>query len=262
MNTNKIDNKAEIIEFNSLEEFYNYLVKTPINNAFKNKELSSITGSEEFTKTESFDEAVNLFKNGWTDMANKLVQKLKVIENDVKPMMKPKNTFGVSGYQAIVPLYLQGVPNNMATKKMIPVKQKVVTVNKSINYKCGVTTDQIIEESVKALQIIKKVESQNHRCNLNIVLSTTAGYPKKQFVIKIRIKSANERLNISKVAFPLVHPSMLRRLMFRFIEVYPNVTQHFVRGYGTPAKTDELKKILKGEYVLSNFIPDNMYELE
>jgi len=254
MRVNQITSKTEVIEYDSLHEFYEYLINTPFNNAFRWARHASVTGSYDFTKTENFNEAVELFKNGWSDMATKLVQKLKVIENEAKTIMKPKNALGVAGYQVIVPLYLQGVPNNMVTKKMVPVKQKVITLNKSIDYRGGVDADQIIEESIKAMQIVKKLEAQGYRCNLNIVLGTTDGYPPKQFVVKVRIKSANEKLNVSKLAFPLVHPSMLRRLFFRFIEVYPNVTEAFVNGYGKPATSDEMREIFKGEYLLPNFI--------
>ena len=244
----------EVIEYDSLNDFYKYICDTPFNEAFRWADHSSVSGDMSFTKTRDFEEAVNLFKNGWSDMANKLVQKLKVIENKTQPTMKPRNTLSVCGYQAIVPLYLQGALNNMMSKKMVPVKQKVITLNKSIDYKAKVSADQIIEESIKAMQIVKKLEAQGYRCNLNIVLGTTAGYPSKQFVVKVRIKSANEKLNVSKLAFPLVHPSMLRRLFFRFIEVYPNVTKEFVFGYGRPATSEDLRDMFKGEYLLPNFI--------
>jgi hypothetical protein len=246
---------TEVIEYDSLQEFYNYLISTPFNEAFRWNKHSSVEASEHFTQTKTFEEAVVLFKNGWSDMASKLVQKLKVIENKTEPTMKPRNTTGMCGYQAIVPMYLNGQPNNMLNKKMVPVKQKVITLNKSIDYNGGVRTDQIIEESIKAMQIIKKLEAQGYRCNLNIVLGAAAGFSKeKQFYIKVRIKSANEKLNISKLAFPLVHPSMLRRLFFRFIEVYPTVTKDFVYGYGRPSKSHELRGVFKGEYLLPNFI--------
>ena len=254
MRANQITNKTEVIEYDSLHEFYEYLIHTPFNDAFRWAKHSSVEGSYYFTKTKDFSEAVELFKNGWSDMATKLVQKLKVIESKTELTMKPKNVLGVAGYQVIVPLYLQGVPNNMVTKKMVPVKQKVITLNKSIDYKGSISSDQIIEESIKAMQIVKKLEAQGYRCNLNIVLGTTEGYPSKQFVVKVRIKSANEKLNVSKLAFPLVHPSMLRRLFFRFIEVYPHITKSFVRGYGKPATSSELRNIFKGEYLLPNFI--------
>lgn len=256
MKTEQINSKTEIIQFDSLQDFYKYICDTPFNEAFRWVEHSSVTGDKHWTKTENFEEAVQLFKNGWSDMATKLVQKLKVIENKTEPTMKPRNKLDVCGYQAIVPLYIQGVPNNMMNKKMVPVKQKVITLNKSLDYNGGVSSDQIIDESIKAMQIIKKLEAQGFRCNLNIVLGTTAGWraDEKQFVLKIRIKSANEKMNVSKLAFPLVHPSMLRRLFFRFMEVYPKVTKNFTSGYGRPAKSSELRDVFKGEYLLPNFI--------
>ena len=258
MKTQKIKSNVEAVEFDGLGEFYEYLIHTPFNDAFKSAHHSSIEGTYSFTKTESFDEAVQLFKNGWSDMAQKLVQKLKVIENKSQPVMKPRNTLGVAGYQAIVPLYLQGAPNNMMSKKMVPIKQKVVTINKSIDYAANVSSATIIEESIKALQIIKKLEAQGYRVNLNVVLGSRGYDSVKKFVVKIRIKSASEKLNVSKLAFPLVHPSMLRRLFFRFIEVYPGITKSFVDGYGFPSTSSELKQALKDEYLLPNFIKDDV----
>lgn len=254
MRTEQINSKTEVIQFDSLHEFYDYAVHTPFNEAFCWAKHSSVEGSYHFTKTSDFSEAVELFKNGWSDMAEKLTQRLKVAESKMEPVMKPRNTTSMCGYQAIVPMYLNGQPNNMLNKKMVPVKQKVITLNKSIDYHGGVDADDIIEESIKAMQIVKKLESQGYRCNLNLVLGSTAGYPEKQFVLKIRIKSANEKMNTSKLAFPLVHPSMLRRLFFRFIEVYPKVTKSFVGGYGHPATSKELRTVFKDEYLLPNFI--------
>lgn len=256
MKTNQVNEKTEIIQYESLKEFYDYLCATPFNEAFRWDRHGSVENGYKFTQTNSFDEAVNLFKNGWSEMAGKLVQKLKVAEEKTVAMPKARNKLDVCGYQAIVPLYLQGVPNNMMNKKITPVKQKVITLNKSIDYNAMTSTEEILDESIKAMQIIKKLESQGYRCNLNIVLGTTAGYGKeaKQFVVKIKIKSASEKLNISKLAFPLVHPSMLRRLMFRFIEVYPKVTKAFVHGYGHPAYSGELRKLFADEYLLPNFI--------
>ena len=255
-------NKTEVVEYNSLNEFYEYIVRTPFNKAFCWAKHYSTDNTFSFTKTKDFDEATDLFKHGWSDMASKLVQKIKVIEDKTETLTKPKNVLGVSGYQAIVPLYLQDVPNNMVTKKMMPIKQKVITLNKSVDYASGTSSDQIESESIKAMQIIKKLEVQGYRCNLNIVLGTFDSDSQKKFVVKVRIKSANEKLNVSKLAFPLVHPSMLRRLFFRFIEVYPSITKDFVENYGTPAKSSELRSIFKDEYLLPNFIKKDVNKIK
>lgn len=259
MKVTKLNEKTEIIEYDSLNEFYNYLCETPFNDAFRWAEHQSVSSSKYWTKTESFDEAVKLLKEGWSDMASKLVQKLKVIESKTQPTMKPKTTLGVCGYQAVVPLYLNGVPTNMVNKKMVPIKQKVITLNKSIDYNAMVSSDDIIKESIKAMQIVKKLEAQGYRCNLNLVLGSER--PKKQFVLKIRIKSANEKMNVSKLAFPLVHPSMLRRLFLRFMEVYPNVTKDFVSGYGKPAPSAQMRELFEGEYLLPNFIKKDVEKI-
>ncbi len=262
MKVSKVASKTEVIEYESLTEFYDYICKTPFNNAFRWEEHKSVTGNRWFTKTANFEEATKLFKEGWSDMATKLTQKLKVIENKTEPTMKPRNTLGVAGYQAIVPLYLQGVPTNMVTKKMIPIKQKVITINKSIDYSAGISSDTIIDESIKALQIIKKLEAQGYRCNLNIVLGSKSDkYTSYGFFVKIRIKSANEKLNVSKLAFPLVHPSMLRRLFFRFEEVYPNITKNFVSNYGYPATPDDLRTVFHDEYLLPQFISKDVNKI-
>lgn len=251
---------TEVIEYNSLSEFYNYIMNTPYNKTFENHSHSSETGSESFTKTYSFDEAVSLFKNGWVDMSTKLTQKLNVADKNLRSNRRPKTILSVQGYQAVVPLYLNGCPQNMVNSKMVSVKQKIITLNKSVTYSAYITTKQIEDESVKAMQIVKRLESQGYRCNLNIVLGIFKGT--RRFIVKVRIKNANEKLNVSKLAFPMVHPSMLRRLFFRFIEVYPKVTNAFVQGYGQPIKGGALREFLdKKEILLPDTIVKNVNKI-
>lgn len=248
---------AESVEFINMEEFYKYLCKMPFNNSFRWAKHLSVDGKYSFTKTYNFDEAVELMKNGWTDMAKTLTNKIKV-ETKATPLMKSKTTYGVAGYQAIVPLYLNGVPTNMASKKNVPTKQKVVIITKCIQYSWTTTTDEIIEESIKVFKIIKKLEAQGYRCILNVAKMIYKNGKAYQF--KIRVKNATEKMNVSKLAFPMVHPSMPRRLLFRMLEVHPNVPSDFVGNYGTPITDfDSIMKVFapeKGEYILPSILPD------
>lgn len=255
----KIIGKTEVVEYNSLSEFYDYIMNTPTNESFRFVRLSSMKGSYNFTQTNSFDEAVELFKTGWSSMSEKLEGRLKAEAGNMEMAMISKNIVSVQGYHPIVPLYLNGIPANMVSRKMQPMKQKIITVNKSVSYSAMTSTDEIIKQSVKALAIIRKLENQNYRCNLNIILGTE--YVNDGYVIKVRIKSANERLNINKLSFPLVHPSMLRRLFLRFIEVYPNIPPGFTFGYGRPMSPDELRKWCKDEILLPQFINKDIKEI-
>lgn len=254
-----IEGKEFCVEFSSIEEFYDYLCNTPFNDAFKNATHHSIAETYKFTKTHSFDEAVNLMRNGWDDMAQELTKQLSAKKISVQHGTKTRSVYDVAGFQACVPRYLQGIPTNMINQRKMPVKDKVITINKSIGYPGNIKTDVIIEESVKALQIVKKLESQGFRVNLNLIHGTEHGGVR--ICTKIRVKKANERLNISKLAFCFVHPSMLRRLMFRFIEVYPKVTSGFVGGYGYVTSTKNLKFFCEGDFLIPSFVKQDVNDI-
>lgn len=258
MNIEK-DGKAQKIEFGSLNEFYEYIINTPLNESFRWKNLaSSQTDRYWFTQTHSFEEACELFKNGWSDMSEELTQRLKA-EGVFEPTMTYKNVQSVEGFHPIVPLYLMGIPTNMVSKKLTPMKQKVININKAITYIASTKKEDIIDESIKAFKIIKKLESQNYRVNLNIVHGVYE-YDEKYFV-KIRLKSANEKLNISKLAFPLVHPSMLRRLILRFEEVYPDVSSSFTYGYGRVAFPNDYRYVWPNDILLPNRISKDVNKI-
>ena len=246
-------------EFSSLNDFEQYITNTPLNEVFRWSKLQSVTSPESFTQTKNYEEAAQLFKNGWQDMAQKLTKQLKVHEQQVENAMVQKVMFDIVGFQASVPRYLQGIPTSMVNKKVVPVKQRVITLNKDISYNAGIKTADIIEASVQTLQLIKKIEAQGIRVNLNLIWGVKAGGTKE--VAKIRLKSANERLNISKLAFPLVHPSMLRRLCFRYLEVAPTINQSYHWGYGTPMDGLELRNYCKDEYVLPRLFNGDITKL-
>lgn len=242
-----------IHKFNSLSEFCEYITTTPTNNLFTNKSLSSQVVDYEWTQTHDFNEAIGLLKNGWSTMAKELETKLKANKSKMQHETHRKNYFDVVGFQASVPRYLQGIPTNMVNQRAVIQKQKVITFNKDISYGGSVKAEEIVENSVKALSIIQQIESQGIRCNLNLILGVYKGNEYHQ--LKIKLKGANERLNVSKLAFPLVHPSMLRRLYLRFVEVEPTFKHRgFIDGYGTPMENKRLQ--CKGEYLLPRFIKD------
>lgn len=244
--------QCTVREYESMSEFTDHINHDKLHSYFDKNKPQSETLPFNFTQTNSFNEAVTLFSNGWTEKATELQKKLEASKiKNLSAGSTVKNFYSVSGFQASVPRYLQGIPENMINSKKVVNKQKVITFNKAISYSAGVSANQILEESVKALTIIAKIESQGVRCNLNVVQASHEGDHTE--IIKVRIKSANERLNISKVAFPMVHPSMLRRLMFRAIEISNTVQSDFFYGYGHPLSSDILKKILNDQK--EQFIP-------
>lgn len=240
-------------EFGSISQFYDYICNTPVNGAFRWKPLKSSDTSDlkyEFTKTRSFKEASDLLRDGWDEMAQDLTNRLNVSVKTI-PTMQRKSVLSVAGYQPVVALYLAGVPQNMIDTKMVPVKSKIINITKSINYSGGTSTSMIIKESVKAMQVVKRLEAQGYRVNLSITLGTAADH--RNVLCKVCIKRAGEKLNVSKLAFPMLHPSMLRRLFFRYIEVCPDVTHGYTYGYGHPVEFADMCKAFPNDVVLPAF---------
>ena len=191
-----------------------------------------------FTETESYEQAEQFMLYGWDEGTKKINQKLKGnISYNTGNGYKNKQVYGVQGFQACVPRYLQGVPENMIGTKRVVTKQKVINIYRNIVYDWKVKTNTIMDENIKVFKCIQKLEAQGYRVNLNVV----CGVKNKgtNTIITVKIKDAGQRLNIKQTVFPLVHPSMLRRICFAIIERVREVKSI---SYGTPIEDASMFK--------------------
>ena len=248
---------SRIVSFDSISEFLKYIKDNKENEVFsrrkKSRGLESRSRDYEFTKTKSFKEAVELITNGWNEISEELRKQMKKAELKLNnKTYKNKTIYDVAGFQCSVPRYLNGIPTSMINhKRTVTSNNKIITINKCISYAHYISTEQIISESIKALFIVKSLEEQGYRVNLNILMGALTQNKTIGEYVKVKVKNAGERINISKLSFPLVHPSMLRRLMFRYIEVVPNIHQDYAFGYGRVADNNDLvNAIPKNEYVI------------
>lgn len=251
----KVNGDVYITEFESISDLVHF-IKT---NDYKSKfvlynRCDSIDKSEEYKKfamTESYEEAEQMLLHGWEHGAVEIKNKVKAKSSGVE--LKQKIVYDVAGYQCSVPRYLQGIPTNMINKKAVPQKNKVITINKMATYSWQVTPEEIITESVKVLQLINRLEKQGYRVNLNIIYGTREI---NSTITKLRIKQSSQRLNIKQVSFPLVHPSMLRRIIFAVWERQEeNNYKNFTRGYGHIICYETMKQYInKGEYLIPTIV--------
>lgn len=236
------------MEFRSISEFLGYIGSHDNTGKIGHE---SETGSFYFTGTHSYDEAMKLLKNGWTDEAKKLTQIMDALIKTKQNVMQRRQVRSVAGGQAIVAAYLNGAPNNMMQQKLEPKKQKVITITKAIGYLADVSKETIREEAIKALKVVMKLEAQGYRVNLNVMSVSESG--SDAIACKVRVKNANEKLNISKVAFPMCHPSFFRRMVFKFREVFPN--NLLWKNYGATCNKKFYRAMMEDhEYLIPNFI--------
>ena len=249
-------------EFQNMGEFIKYLRDNDsVTKRYSNQYEQTYSNSRRtWYGSRNLNDAIEICETGWTEKAKRLTTKIKTYTTTSDFAKYQKRFISQAGYQPIVPLYLAGVPNNMMNSRFEQKKQKIITITKSIGYRSEVSPMQIEQESLKTLSIIQMLESKGYRVNLNICNTWDAG--RNTITLKVNIKKANEKLNISKIAFPLTHPSMLRRLIFRFREVTP---EHDSLG-GGGSLYDKLSNIAaidpKKEIFIPSFMDMSMDEIK
>lgn len=245
-------------EFKSLGEFYS-LTKERVSGRVISDTYGSGSFIGEWSMTPNFEAAVELAYGGWEDGSVKLTQGLKKVTLQERKSIR-KYFYDVCGFQAMVPLYLNGVPTSMLNQRSVAVKNKVVTINKMIGFTGNYTSEKMLRENVKTLTLINEIENAGYRVNLNVLYCSDMTDHFR--IVKIRAKSANEKLNISKLAFPLCHPSMHRRLYFNYL----NIRNH----NGVPGRSqfgsDLFNKCkesgqFKGEYILPQTLDENVKDI-
>lgn len=259
MATIKETSNSKLIICNSIQDFVNYINSNPLNSLSVGKEYSKevSTYRTNFTGTSNYAEAEDLLLHGWDYMAKEL--KSKIGANTGLTGHTQKQIYSVAGVVPCVPRYLQGLPDSMVTYKRVPKKEKVLTINKDFCYAASVGQETIINESVKVLNVVNTLEKQGYRIKLNIVCTTwssTNSWTAKKHTVKVCIKQSSQRLNIKQVAFPLVHPSMLRRIWFKCVEHDPFCNLKSFAG--TKGYCKDSKEQCKGEY----YIPSKINEEE
>jgi hypothetical protein len=142
----------------------------------------------------------------------------------------------------------------MVDRKLVAQKQKIIVINKDISFSAGVRASQIEEEGVKCLQLIQALEGKGYRIKLNVYWMSRSG--RELVGHRVCLKKPEERLSLVKVAFPIAHPSMLRRVGFKWMEKFPTMTENFNWGYGMPSGNMLRSLVDKKEILLPTFIPD------
>lgn len=114
---------------------------------------------------------------------------------------------------------------------------------------------------VSAINLIELAGIQT-RLSIGFMPSTENG----QIIFPtVNIKNFNERFNLQKICFPMVHPSMFRRIGFKYLETCPGMEEDFSCGYGRPPKLTEIKDCLneKDTYIINReWITDHGNNIE
>lgn len=237
-------NKTIICKYNSVGEMSAKLNAANVQQYFIYKQ-DSHTGSERFTGSKDYTEADNLLLYGDKELQKK-IEAAGVLKTRAKLTGKGTRReiySSVAGFAAHVPNYITGVPTSMLNVRQRQTKTPVIDLYYNMAAGGGNTAEEIIEASAKVISAAMTLEAQGIRLNIyTVILSKEKN---DTVVLGCKIKSSGQAFDTLKMAYPMAHPSMIRRHFFREIETRQGVNKYFKTGYGHPVIGDDAVTTLK-----------------
>lgn len=243
---------ANIIKehFTSINQMLSVINSRPNNDVMKGED-SSITNDKEFCGTRSWEEAIDLFEHGYTEILDKIKAGVAAGIKKTETIQKRRTSTGVVGYAAHVPNAIMGLPNSMIYTQATPQKVKAISIVYCITQNCGTEAQEFIDSGVAVLNVINRLELNGCRVNLKIMFYCAKKDEEYAFGT-VDVKDFREHLDLQKLCFPVAHPSMFRRLGFKWLETCNGLKNSgWSWGYGSQVGSDN--KVLK------NWLQDNEY---
>ena len=222
--------------FKSINELLSTMEKRPIRNqAFKDKENIASQRIEEnkpWSGTTDYNQAMEIMKSGYKDPLEKMKKAiLKIGQNEKANRPKMKNDF--VGFVPHVPNTLMGLPITMINKEKQTDKAKTIHLIYSVSTASKVKPNDMITGGINFISLVNSLEKQGYRVRIDIISSMATNRTLSSF--SVTVKDYGQKLNLLKLTFPLVHPSMLRRIAFKWLETNLELKdKDFTAGYGTP----------------------------
>ena len=187
----------------------------------------------------TYDEALELLRNGYQSAVEGFKNELKVAET-----YGPRFAFSndVHGFAPIVPLAIKGIPTCMVNMTLRPLKAKVLDVYYDIGVIASYKPDQIIKAGQSVLGTIIELERMGYKFNLYAVQSYFGKSERALDMLCVKVKSSNTPLDLKRMAFPLVHPAFFRVIGFDWQGKSP-ITRYIGYGRGT----DFIKNVTDSE---------------
>ena len=129
--------------FDSIHKLLSVVESRPNNSEMKGED-SSRTGSKDFTGTGSWNEAVDLFRNGYKDVLPKIQAEVSKNLKATATQNRRNVRTGVVGYTPHVPNAILNLPNSMIYTETQHQKIKAISIYYSPTSPCFTETEEFI----------------------------------------------------------------------------------------------------------------------
>lgn len=240
------------------EDFIEHAIPKPGTASMDSR--ASHNNPKSFTQTKTFDEAVQLLRGGWTDGLRKIAELSEKVTAAIgAPAPEMQMVPDVQGGAVDMGAYLAGEPESMTTWFEEPGNNKIVHFAINMSASAGVGANSLLARGAVIAATIDALESAGNRCVVDVMNSVSHNW---RFTTIVRIKDAQDPLDMERLAFAVAHPSMLRRLTFghyenETAEARGNIGQTF--GYGMPMGIPEQ---FRGDVNIEKMLGDEPWPIQ
>lgn len=239
--------------FTSINQMLTVINSRPNNDIMKGKYSSKESGADWYG-TENWEEAVDLFEHGYTEILDKIKAGVAAGIKKTETIQKRRTSTGVVGYAAHVPNAIMGLPNSMIYTQATPQKIKAVSIVYCITRNCGTKVQEFIDSGIAVLNVINRLELNGCRVNLKIMFYCAKEDNDYAFGT-VDVKDFREHLDLQKLCFPIANPSMFRRFGFKWLETCNGLKdRYWCSGYGSQINSDSK--------VLQDWLQDNEFYID
>lgn len=209
---------------------------------------ASISGEYHFTGTYTLEEAVELAQWGWPEGVEKISAIAEGIEIDpelLKSALKQEIYFDVAGDEPDIDRYLQGIPDNMVSYPTVQHSHgKILDLVVNAGQHAHIDKQVIENRGAAILAAVEALRTSGYSIGVFVVEQCRASYAYENTAIRyeVPILEPGQSVNIDTLAFSIMHPSFLRRLLFAANEAESTDMRkkfgfHSGGGYGVPLPT-------------------------
>ncbi|MCQ2059744.1 MAG: hypothetical protein MJY71_07965 [Bacteroidaceae bacterium] len=194
----------------------------------------------------SKEEAYKLLHDGWSEK----LHEMRTLANKVKTNGSGKRiTFqnNVTGFAPVVPLAIMNLPNSMIDTRMKPIKSKVVRIIYNIGCNACTSSDTILKNGMNVIEAVINLENSGYRCEILAMQAYAGGCSpyNSADVLMLKIKDANQPMDLKRVMFPLIHPAMFRVVGFDWQDTCPIGKSRSAKGRPLSREVSNVDELIK-----------------
>ena len=248
--------------FENLTSFADFCKTAPVNSVFKNSVLESEHGRPSWTGTASLADADFLLQYGDRKNAERITNTAAGgLKSNSADDIRARRVRSVTGSSVNVAAALAGRPKAMYKIERKIVNTKVLNFAFNCAADCTIEAEQLAVTAARLTSAILGIEKKAYRVNWYVCM--IAKTSKETSAAFVKIKDSKTYIDKTKMAYPLINPSFLRRHSFAFIERNPGLRGSFwTFGYGYPVKSADEQRTAAEEAHLNLQKIVNYYELK